>query len=230
MQICILSPQSAQYTHFTCNIIVLYIEQEARLDFMNIDILLALMLFAFASSVTPGPNNLMLMASGVNFGFRLTLPHMLGVSLGFAFMAILVGVGIMQVFDAYPISYILLKIFSVCYLLYLAFKIATASGSIGNVKVKAQPMTFIQAVAFQWVNPKAWSMALTAVSVYAPNKDLVSIVLVATVFSLVNFPCIACWAGLGSKIKLYLTKPSRLKAFNYFMAGLLVASLYPVLI
>lgn len=172
----------------------------------------------------------MLMASGVNFGFKLTLPHMFGVSLGFGFMAVLVGFGIMQLFDAFPISYIVLKICSVAYLLYLAFKIATSSGSIGSAKVKAAPMSFLQAVMFQWVNPKAWSMALTAIGVYAPTKDFESILLVSLVFCLVNFPCIACWASLGTKIKKWLTKPASLKRFNYFMAMLLVASLYPIFI
>ena len=155
---------------------------------MSTDILLALVLFALASSVTPGPNNLMLMTSGVNFGFKRTLPHMLGVSLGFMFMAILVGIGVMKLFDAFPIAYLILKVLSVAYMLYLAFRIARSSSAIEGRKANAQPMTFVEAVLFQWVNPKAWTMALTAVSVYAPTKDLTSVVLVAFIFGLVNFP------------------------------------------
>lgn len=170
----------------------------------------------------------MLMASGVNFGFRLTIPHMLGVSLGFAFMAILVGLGILRLFDMFPITYSILKVLSVAYLLFLAYKIASASSSIGEAKSNKQPMTFIQAVMFQWVNPKAWTMALTAISVYVPTKDTQSIVLVSIVFCLVNFPCIACWAALGTKIKRWLSKPSSLQRFNYIMAALLVLSLYPL--
>ena len=195
---------------------------------MTFDIIFALILFALASSITPGPNNLMLMASGVNFGFKLTIPHMLGVSLGFAFMTILVGLGILRVFDAFPITYTILKVLSVGYLLFLAYKIARAAPTIDNAKAKTRPMTFIQAVLFQWVNPKAWSMALTAVSVYVPTKNTESIVLVALVFSLVNFPCIACWTALGTKIKMWLSNPRRLQVFNYAMAILLVASLYPL--
>lgn len=197
---------------------------------MSLEILFALMLFAFASSLTPGPNNLMLMASGVNFGFKLTLPHMLGVSLGFVLMAILVGLGVMQLFDAFPISYDVLKVLSVLYMVFLAYKIATSSNSMEGKKTKAQPMTFMQAVMFQWVNPKAWTMALTAISVYAPTKSVTSIVLVSFIFGLVNFPCISCWVGLGTKIKRLLRQKRSLKIFNYTMATLLVLSLYPVFI
>lgn len=170
------------------------------------------------------------MTSGVNFGFRLTLPHMFGVSLGFVFMAILVGVGITQIFEAFPVSYQILKVLSVAYMLYLAFKIATSNASIEGRKAKSTPMTFVQAVLFQWVNPKAWTMALTAISVYGHDQTFYSVALVALIFGAVNFPCIACWATLGTKIKRLLTKPSSLKLFNYVMAGLLVLSLYPIFI
>ena len=119
------------------------------------EIFSALLLFAFVSSITPGPNNLMLMTSGANFGFRLTLPHLAGVGLGFTLMIILVGLGVMQLFEAFPQSYTLLKVLSIAYLLYLAGKIALAKHtSQGNVQ-RNKPMTFIQAVLFQWVNPKS---------------------------------------------------------------------------
>jgi threonine/homoserine/homoserine lactone efflux protein len=197
---------------------------------MTLEIALALMLFAMASSITPGPNNLMLMTSGVNFGFRPTLPHMFGVSLGFVLMAILVGVGIMQLFDAFPISYQILTVLSVCYMLFLAYKIAFSANNIKSVSGKSKPMTFIQAVLFQWVNPKAWTMALTAISVYAPSKTVMSIMFVALIFGAVNFPCIALWAGLGTKIKRILHSPKRLHRFNFTMAALIILSLYPVFI
>lgn len=197
---------------------------------MTLEILFGLMLFAFASSITPGPNNLMLMASGVNFGFVRSLPHMLGVSLGFVLMAILVGLGVMQLFDAYPITYDILKVLSVLYMLYLAYKIAQSSGNMSGKKISTRPMSFMQAVMFQWVNPKAWSMALTAISVYAPSKSLYAVALVSLVFGLVNFPCITCWVTLGTKIKHVLREPLSLKIFNYTMATLLVLSLYPIFI
>ena len=154
---------------------------------MTLDILLALAAFAFVSSITPGPNNLMLMASGANFGFLRTVPHMLGVGLGFVFMVLVVGAGLAQVFNAYPVSYTALKVISILYLTYLAWKIATAA-PIKRGDAVGTPMTFLQAAAFQWVNPKAWAMALTAISAYTPDTTVAGIALVAVVFGAINLP------------------------------------------
>lgn len=195
---------------------------------MSYELFTALMAFAFVSSITPGPNNLMLMTSGANFGFRRTIPHMLGVGLGFVFMLILVGVGLIQVFDLYPVSHQILRIVSIIYLVYLAYKIATASGPEGDVKSSATPMTFMQAVLFQWVNPKAWTMTLTAVSVYSPTRGIESILLVAFIFGAINLPSVSVWTVLGLQLRRILTNASRLKAFNVSMAVLLLFSLYPV--
>jgi threonine/homoserine/homoserine lactone efflux protein len=195
---------------------------------MTYDLLLALALFAFVSSITPGPNNLMLMASGANFGFRRTIPHMLGVALGFVFMVVLVGAGLVGIFEAFPVSYTVLKVASVAYLLYLAWKIANA-GPAETGEGKGNPMTFLQAAAFQWVNPKAWAMALTAISVYAPDQTLWAILLVAALFGAVNLPSVSSWTLLGQQMARVLTNPRRLMLFNWAMAALLVASLYPVI-
>ena len=196
---------------------------------MNYEIITALMLFAFVSSITPGPNNLMLMASGANFGFKQTVPHMLGVGIGFTLMVVLVGLGIMQLFDIYPLSYDILKVLSVLYLLYLAYKIGSSTASIEGELSKAKPITFLQAVMFQWVNPKAWTMSLTAISVYAPSKSISAVLLVAAVFGAINLPCISSWTVLGQKMQTYLTNNKRLKTFNFTMASLLVLSLYPII-
>ncbi|NOD36299.1 MULTISPECIES: LysE family translocator [unclassified Ruegeria] len=195
---------------------------------MTYDILMALIVFAFVTSITPGPNNLMLMASGANFGFRRSIPHMLGIGLGFTVMVLLVGAGLVQVFDRYPISHTALKIVSVVYLLYLAWKIAHAAPAKGS-EASGIPMTFLQAAAFQWVNPKAWAMALTATTAYAPNQTLHAILLVALVFGAVNLPSVSTWTVLGQQMARLLTNPRRLVAFNWTMAALLIASLYPVL-
>jgi threonine/homoserine/homoserine lactone efflux protein len=192
------------------------------------EIVIALAAFAFVSSITPGPNNLMLMASGANFGLRRTVPHMLGVAIGFTVMIVLVGAGLMELFDAYPASYTVLKVFSVVYLLYLAWKITLAAAPDGKAG-SGRPLTFIQAALFQWVNPKAWAMALTAISVYAPSKSLAGVVLVAAVFGLINLPSISFWTVLGKQAQRLLTNPARRQAFNIVMAALLVGSLYPVL-
>lgn len=197
---------------------------------MDYDLFPALAMFALVSSITPGPNNLMLMASGANFGFQRTLPHMFGVGLGFTLMVMLVGIGIIKIFDAFPLAYIILKYFSIVYLFYLAYKIATSSISLSNNSVKAEPMTFMQAALFQWVNPKAWTMALTAISLYAPSKSMTAVVVVAVVFGLINLPSISSWVLLGQKIQQILTSNTHLKIFNFSMALLLVLSLYPVLL
>ncbi|MGC3938933.1 LysE family translocator [Roseobacter sp. EG26] len=195
---------------------------------MTFDILSSLIVFAFVSSATPGPNNLMLMASGANYGFTRSIPHMLGISVGFALMIVLVGAGLAQIFERLPISYTILKVVSVLYLAYLAWRIATAA-PLDRSSDKARPLTFAQAAAFQWVNPKAWAMALTALSVYAPGQTLTAFALVAAVFGCVNLPSITFWTVLGQQMARVLTNRTRLQIFNRVMAALLILSLYPVL-
>ena len=193
---------------------------------METDLLLGLAAFAFASSVTPGPNNMMLMASGANFGFRRTLPHMLGVALGFVAMAVLVGLGLMQVFARWPILHDILMVVSVAYLLWLAWRIANAAPKAAEAG--ARPMTFLEAAAFQWVNPKAWTMALTAVTVYAPDRSLAALAAVAAIFGAINLPSVGSRAALGVLTRRALAAPARLRLFNRAMARLPVASLCPV--
>jgi len=200
---------------------------------MTVELFTGLALFSFVSSITPGPNNLMLMASGANFGFRRTLPHMLGVGLGFTAMVTLVGLGLVGLFEAYPLSYEVLKVVSVVYLVYLAWKIATSAAPAGtevSADTQGKPITFIQAVLFQWVNPKAWTMALTALTVYAPSQNFLSVLLVAVVFGGINLPCVSLWTLLGQQLQRLLTSRRRLVVFNVSMAVLLAVSLYPVLL
>jgi threonine/homoserine/homoserine lactone efflux protein len=194
---------------------------------MTPDLLLALLGFAFVTSVTPGPNNMMLLASGVNFGLRRTVPHMLGISVGHSVMVFLVGLGLAGVFTAWPLALTGLKLASVGYMLWLAWKIAQA-GAPGEGRVRPQPMTFLQAAAFQWVNPKAWAMALGAVSAYVAEPSLWAYAAVAGVFALVNLPSVSVWAAAGQGLRRWLQSPARLRAFNWTMAGLLVLSLWPV--
>lgn len=198
---------------------------------MTYELFLALLGFAFVTSVTPGPNNMMLLASGVNFGFRRTVPHMLGISMGHALMVFLVGFGLAGVFKAWPPALLVLKVASVAYMLWLAWRIAHAGApgeGPGEGKAKAQPMTFLQAAAFQWVNPKAWAMALGAVSAYVAEPSAWAYAAVAGVFACVNLPSVSVWAGAGQAVRRWLDGPGRLRAFNWTMAGLLVLSLWPV--
>jgi threonine/homoserine/homoserine lactone efflux protein len=192
---------------------------------MNQTTLLALSAFALVSSITPGPNNLMLMSSGANFGLRRTVPHALGVGIGFTLMIVLVGIGLMGLFDLFPILNTVLKVISVAYLLWLAWKIANAAAPDTAGSVGGKPMTFMQAVLFQWVNPKAWSMALTAIALYAPDRNLAAVLLVAVVFGIINLPSTSLWAVMGQALRGWLSSPARLRIFNWTMAALLVGSL-----
>lgn len=197
---------------------------------MTIELLVALTIFAVVSTVTPGPNNLMLMSSGANFGFKRTMPHMAGITLGFGLMVILVGMGLMTVFDQFPASHLVLKVLSIVYLVYLAYKIARAGKPAQSEVEGAKPLTFFQACAFQWVNPKAWTMALTAISVYSPDRSLLSIAVIAAIFIMANVPSVGVWTILGQKISVLLSNQRRLALFNYTMAVCLLASIYPVLV
>lgn len=195
---------------------------------MEHDLLFALVGFAFVTSVTPGPNNMMLLASGVNFGLRRTVPHMLGISLGHAVLVLSVGLGLAGIFHSFPVLTVALKVASVGYMLWLAWKIAHAAAPNAG-QAGARPFSFLQAAAFQWVNPKAWAMALGAISAYAPGGDLRGVGLVALIFACVNLPSVSLWAAMGERLRHWLTDPKRLRLFNWTMAVLLVASLLPVL-
>jgi threonine/homoserine/homoserine lactone efflux protein len=194
---------------------------------MNIEILAALCTFAFVSSVTPGPNNLMLMTSAANFGIWRSMPHLLGVVFGFVVMVILVGTGLIRVFEAWPVSYEILRVGSIVYLSYLAWKIANSKSPVGGTTGK--PISSVQAALFQWVNPKAWAMALTAVTVYAPSHSLAAVALIALVCGVINMPSVFVWVLLGSRLQRLLDSGPRLRAFNYCMALLLLVTLYPVI-
>jgi threonine/homoserine/homoserine lactone efflux protein len=195
---------------------------------MMLQTLPALMAFAFVTSVTPGPNNMMLMASGANFGFARTVPHMLGIAIGFTVMVFLVGLGLAGLFQAEPRAVVALAVASVVYMLWLAWKIAHAAPPEPGRAV-GRPLTFLQAALFQWVNPKAWAMALTAVSVHAPDRSVWAVAVVALVFGAINFPSVSVWTLVGQEMRRFLTNPGRLRAFNWTMAALLVLSLAPVL-
>ena len=193
-------------------------------------LLVALATFAFVTSITPGPNNLMLMTSGINFGFARTVPHMLGVAIGFTLMIVLVGAGMMRIFDAIPAAYAVIRIASVTYLVWMAWKIASAptAPKVGAAAA-ARPFTFTQAALFQWVNPKAWTMALTAVSAYAPrDQPVLGLLAVALVFGTINLPSVGSWTLLGAKMRHFLADPAKMRAFNIVAALLLIGSLYPV--
>jgi len=195
---------------------------------MTQELLLGLIGFAFALSITPGPNNLMLMASGANFGMRRTLPHMFGISLGHGFMVFLMGLGLLELFAAFPAARVILTALTASYLLWLAWKIANAAPP-DHSTASGTPLTFLQAAAFQWVNPKAIYMAIAAQTNYAAEgSGWIGAGAVALVFLTTNFPSITVWAWLGVQMKRLLGTGARLRAFNITMAVLLVATLIPI--
>ena len=196
---------------------------------MTAQLLLAFVLFAFATAGTPGPNNMMLLASGANFGLRRTAPQILGISAGLGVMVAAMGLGLGGVFKAFPVLHDVLKWVGGAYMLWLAWKIATSKG-ISDKEAGARPMTFLQAAAFQWVNPKAWAMALTAATTYTPEGSTIGVFFVAGTFMLVGAPCSAAWAGFGQGMRRFLDRPAVLRVFNVTMAVLLVASLYPLVV
>ena len=197
---------------------------------MSLDAFLALLVYAFVTSITPGPNNFMLLASGVNFGFARTIPHMLGISAGFLSLLLGVGFGLGAVLTAFPALHLVLKIAGGAYLLYLAWRIAMSRSMGKGADAQGQPMTFLEAAAFQWVNPKAWVMAVTAMAVYTnPQAAFLSVILIGVAFTVVNLPSVSVWAGFGTALRGFLADPVRLKWFNIAMGVLLAASLWPML-
>ncbi len=195
---------------------------------LSAEALVALTAFAFVASITPGPNNLMLLASGVNFGLARTVPHMLGIAIGFVLMIVLVGLGFVQLFVLLPWLHPAMKVAGILYMLWLAWRIANA-GEVGSGAASGKPFTFLQAAAFQWVNPKGWAMALTAIATYSdPSHLLAGVLIVAAVFGVVGTPSIAVWALFGVGLRRFLSSPRTVRVFNIVMALLLVASLWPV--
>lgn len=185
--------------------------------------------FLASMGLTPGPNNILVATSGVNFGFRATLPHILGVTFGYPAMLLIVGLGLAKVFIAMPQIHVVLKYICIVYLLYLAWRIATAAAVSEGRKI-ARPLTFWQAAAFQWVNGKGWVVALSAVTTYTVvNSTLpLQIVALSAIALLITLASVCTWTFFGALLRQYLHTERRRLLFNYCMAALLVASIIPV--
>jgi threonine/homoserine/homoserine lactone efflux protein len=188
-----------------------------------------LVAFAVATSGTPGPNVLMVAASAANNGFRATIPHQLGIAFGFAFMLAVIGLGAAAPLAASPTAHAVLKWVGAAWLLWLSWKIATA----GEAKAASAgpPLGFLGAAGFQWVNPKAWSIALSAATVFTtPGGDLVAeVAAISVIFFLVCLPLTALWGGFGMAVRRYLSTPARRRAFNWTMGALCALSVLPML-
>ncbi len=194
----------------------------------NSSLLIAFILFAAVMFFTPGPNNIMVMSSGLTYGFRRTLPHITGVVIGFAFMVGAVGLGFGTIFIAFPVLQVILKYAGAAYLVYLAIMIAMSGppkpGETGRV-----PMTFWQAAMFQWVNVKGWVAIIGTITAYAAIAGFpFNIVIQVLTFLAMGTASITIWTLFGSALRPFLTSPRSVRAFNLAMAALLLASLYPV--
>jgi threonine/homoserine/homoserine lactone efflux protein len=186
--------------------------------------------FMTSMGITPGPNNILVSSSGVNFGFRATIPHILGITVGYPVMLLIVGLGLAKIFIAIPQTHQVLKYVSIAYLLYLAWRIAKSAGPAEAQAVR-KPMTFLQGAAFQWVNAKGWVAALSAVTTYtAVDRTLaLQIIILALIAVVITLICVSCWTFFGALLRRFLHTASRLRWFNYSMAALLVISIIPVL-
>lgn len=197
---------------------------------MTHEAFLAFLIFAFATSITPGPNNILLMTSGVNHGFRATLPHMCGVAAGFVLLLLGTGLGLSEVFSRYPAVYGVMKWLGASYFVYFAWKLASAPTQTMTAESRAGgAWRFHDAVAFQCVNPKGWIMAVGAFSSYVPaTSSPVLVSTMALVFALIAAPCFMVWVLFGSRLRRYLEQGIRRRIFNLGMAGLLLTSLIPL--
>lgn len=192
------------------------------------ELLIPIIIFCFATSISPGPNNIMLMTSGVNHGIVKSIPHLLGINIGFPAMVAAIGFGLGSIFIAFPSLYLIIKTLGISYLLHLTWKIARSSMPSTNV-VSNQPITFIQAVLFQWVNPKAWVMAIGAIASFTTSEKMVSqILMIVAGYAIVGGMCIATWLCAGAAMRNFLQDQAKLKIFNLVMAFLLVASVIPM--
>jgi len=184
--------------------------------------------FALINSITPGPNNIMLAASGVNFGIRASVRHMAGIFTGLVIVTMATGLGLGAVFSAYPLVREAMRVLGFLYIVYFAWRIATA-GSLGGGDLP-HPMSYGAALAFQAVNLKLWMGAIATVALFVrPGHTMADTIVVTAAFALVNLPCMLIWTGFGAALRDVLQVPGRIRTFNLAMAAALVASVLPLL-
>ena len=193
-------------------------------------LVVAYVVFASVAAFTPGANNTMLLASGLNFGFRRTIPHVLGVGFGIGIVVLVAGFGLGAIFHTYPLLYAVLKYLGAAYLLYLAYLIATSGAVSAGGERRGKPLSFFGAALFQWVNVKGLVAAISSVAIYSAIAPYpYNMIMLGTIFSIVGFLSAATWAMFGVGLSRVLSTPRAVRIFNVTMALLLVASLYPVL-
>lgn len=186
-------------------------------------------MFSIATSMTPGPNNIMLLSSGLTFGYKKTIPHILGVVIGFPLMTIFVGLGLGTFFELYPFAFKILKVLGILYLLYLAWKIANSEPKFKENNENSQALKFLPIVLFQWINPKNWIKIITAISVYVTSVEHAStqIIVITSIFFITVLFSANSWALGGVVLKKLIKSDVGIKRFNIIMAILLVLSILP---
>jgi threonine/homoserine/homoserine lactone efflux protein len=189
--------------------------------------------FTLTSCWTPGPNNIMVMNSGATFGFRRTIPHMLGITFGYPAMVLLVGLGLGTIFQRFPFLHEIIRWVGVAYMLWMAWGVAHA-GKISDKKTgKApKPFGFFQAALFQWANPKAWTIVIGTLAAYTTGGDryFPQLLWIAVISGLFTILSVTMWTAFGKGVARFLSSPKRLKIFNWSMALLLVAAIIPVIV
>ena len=199
------------------------------LDIYSFTMLLSILSFSSATFFSPGPNNLMLLSSGLTFGYKQTIPHILGIVIGFPLMVVAVGLGVGTLFKLFPLAYTILKIIGTLYLLWMAWKIATSKGKLSSQSKTAKPFSFIQSALFQWVNPKAWIIAITAISSFTtPNKYVfIQVLIIAFIYFIVAIFSTNLWTLGGFFLKKFIRNEKYLTIFNISMAILILVSVLP---
>jgi threonine/homoserine/homoserine lactone efflux protein len=200
------------------------------ITYYSLTMLISISSFALASTMTPGPNNIMLLSSGLTFGYRRTIPHALGINFGFPIMVICVGLGVGRLFEIFPQTYTILKVVGIGYLAWMAWHIANTKGSAKTENRKDKPFTFLQAALFQWVNPKAWIMAITSTATFITDQNIASIqvAIISAIFFISAIFSTNSWALGGVFLRKFIQNERFIRAFNITMALLIVGSVLPV--
>lgn len=197
---------------------------------MPVEQILPLMGFIIVMTVTPGPNNFMLLASGANFGFRRSIPHILGITLGCQVLLVAVALGLGSLLLAWPQALDVLRVLCVLILFYLAWLLVRPGTSSTDPEKRPRPLTLLEAALFQWVNPKAWMMIIAVVTTYTQAGNMTAnLLIIAALFAVLGIPMISVWNLFGVSLQRWLSDPLRARAFNWLMAVLLLASLYPII-
>jgi len=201
------------------------------MEIFTIHSLALIFMFSFATSMTPGPNNIMLLSSGLTFGYKKTIPHVLGVVIGFPLMTLFVGLGLGEFFKIYPFAFTILKIIGILYLLWLAWKIANSTPKFKENYGDSQPLKFMPIVLFQWTNPKNWIKIITAMSVYVTSVEnaTTQIIIITIIFFSTVLVSANSWAMGGVALKKLIKSDIGIRRFNVIMAILLVLSVVPTL-